>query len=156
MCVFVLQTLSTESKFGKSLNKHFEGQNTLPSSVRIPSFSGTYADYLIIASCSPPCRARVQDILTVEQSIYSLITGSKGRLGAVYPALLAIIANVAPHIKPISAAASTKIVQLFASMSAPAFLLANETNHALLHSLLESMNSIIEHNYSGDPSPKQM
>ncbi|RPB03533.1 hypothetical protein L873DRAFT_1826195 [Choiromyces venosus 120613-1] len=129
MCVFVLQTLSTEPKFGMSLNKHFEGQNTLPSSVRIPSFSGTYADYLII-------------------SIYSLITGSKGRLGAVYPALLAIIANVAPHIKPLSAAASTKLVQLFASMSAPAFLLANETNHALLHSLLESMNSIIEHNYS--------
>ncbi|KAG0125977.1 high-temperature-induced dauer-formation protein-domain-containing protein [Tuber indicum] len=129
MCVFVLQTLSTEPKFGMSLNKHFEGQNTLPSSVRIPSFSGTYADYLII-------------------SIYSLIAGSKGRLGAVYPALLAIIANVAPHVKPLSAAASAKLVQLFASMSAPAFLLANETNHALLHSLLESMNSIIEHNYS--------
>lgn len=50
MCVFVLQTLSTEPKFGKSLNKRFEGQNTLPASVRIPSFSGTYADYLIIVS----------------------------------------------------------------------------------------------------------
>lgn len=54
MCVFVLQTLSTEPKFGKSLNKHFEGQNTLPSSVRIPSFSGTYADFLLIVSCPPP------------------------------------------------------------------------------------------------------
>lgn len=52
MCVFVLQTLSTEPKFGKSLNKRFEGQNTLPASVRIPSFSGTYADYLIIVSFS--------------------------------------------------------------------------------------------------------
>jgi hypothetical protein len=48
MCVFVLQTLSTEPKFGKSLNKRFEGQNSLPASVRIASFSGTYADYLII------------------------------------------------------------------------------------------------------------
>lgn len=50
MCVFVLQTLSTEPKFGKSLNKRFEGQNSLPASVRIPSFGGSYADYLIIVS----------------------------------------------------------------------------------------------------------
>jgi len=52
MCVFVLQTLSTEPKFGKSLNKRFEGQDSLPASVRIPSFSGSYADYLIIVG--PP------------------------------------------------------------------------------------------------------
>ncbi|RPB12432.1 hypothetical protein P167DRAFT_587994 [Morchella conica CCBAS932] len=133
MCVFVLQTLSTEPKFGMSLNKRFEGQNTLPASVRIPSFSGTYADYLII-------------------SIYSLITSSKGKLGAVYPALLAIVANVAPHVKGLSSAASGKLVQLFVSMSAPGFLLANETNHTLLHSLLESLNSIIEHQYSENPN----
>ncbi|KAL7273727.1 hypothetical protein RUND412_003408 [Rhizina undulata] len=130
MCIFVLQTLSTEPKFGMSLNKGFEGQNTLPATVRIPAFSGTYADYLII-------------------SIYSLITSSKGKLGAVYPALLAIIANVAPHIKNLSPTASSKLVQLFASISAPGFLLANESNHALLHSLLESINSIIEHQYAG-------
>ena len=57
MCVFVLQTLSTEQKFGKSLNKRFEGQNTLPASVRIPSFGGSYADYLIIVSlrCGALC-----------------------------------------------------------------------------------------------------
>ena len=35
-------------------------------------------------------------------------------------------------------------------MSSPAFLLANETNHVLLHSLLESMNAIIEHQYSSE------
>lgn len=33
-------------------------------------------------------------------------------------------------------------------MSSPSFLLANETNHALLQSLLESLNSIVEHQYS--------
>lgn len=33
-------------------------------------------------------------------------------------------------------------------MSAPSFLLANETNYTLLQSLLESMNAIIEHQYS--------
>ncbi|KAI5780872.1 high-temperature-induced dauer-formation protein-domain-containing protein [Geopyxis carbonaria] len=133
MCVFVLQTLSTEAKFGKSLNKCFEGQASLPASVRIPSFSGTYADYLII-------------------SIYTLITTSKGKLGAVYPALLAIVANVAPHVQRLSSSASIKLIQLFTSMSAPSFLLANDNNHTLLHSLLESMNAIIEHQYSANPN----
>jgi hypothetical protein len=52
MCVFVLQTLSTEAKFGVSLNKQFEGQSSLPASVQIPLFSGSYADYLIIVSLS--------------------------------------------------------------------------------------------------------
>ena len=47
MCVFVLQTLSVEPNFGKSLNKAFEGQESLPPSIRIPNFHGTYADYVI-------------------------------------------------------------------------------------------------------------
>ena len=50
MCIFVLQTLSVESHFGKSLNKTFEGQESLPASIRIPNFHGTYADYLITVS----------------------------------------------------------------------------------------------------------
>jgi hypothetical protein len=47
MCVFILQTMSVEANFGKSLNKRFEGQESLPLSIRIPNFHGTYADYLI-------------------------------------------------------------------------------------------------------------
>lgn len=50
MCIFILQTLSVEPNFGKSLNKTFEGQESLPSSIRIPNFHGTYADYIITAS----------------------------------------------------------------------------------------------------------
>ncbi|KAF3912908.1 hypothetical protein AA313_de0208166 [Arthrobotrys entomopaga] len=133
MCVFVLQTLSSEPKFGKSLNKKFENQNLLPPSVRISGFSGSYAEYVIL-------------------SIYNLITSSKGKFGAIYPALLAIISNVAPYVENLSSAASNKLVQLFTSMSSPSFLLANESNHSLLHSLLEAMNSIIEHQYSSNPS----
>lgn len=33
-------------------------------------------------------------------------------------------------------------------MSTPSFLLANETNHNLLASILESINSILEHRFS--------
>ncbi|MCJ1365914.1 hypothetical protein MMC16_005039 [Acarospora aff. strigata] len=129
MCVFVLQTLSVEPNFGKRLNKIFENQDSLPPSIRLANFSGTYADHLVI-------------------SIFTLITASKGRLDTIYPALLAIINNIAGYIENLSSAASSKLLQLFALMSSPAFLLANETNHVLLHSLLESMNAIIEHQYS--------
>lgn len=48
MCIFILQTLSVELNFGKNLNKKFTAQDTLPQSIRIPGFRGTYADYLIM------------------------------------------------------------------------------------------------------------
>jgi hypothetical protein len=52
MCVFILQTMSVEPNFGKSLNKRFEGQETLPLSIRIQNFHGTYADYVITVRIS--------------------------------------------------------------------------------------------------------
>ncbi|KAI9676369.1 MAG: hypothetical protein M1817_000526 [Caeruleum heppii] len=133
MCAFVLQTLSAEPSFGRSLNKRFEGQDSLPASVRLSAFSGTYVDYLII-------------------SIYTLITGSQGKLQVIYPALLAIINNIAPYVENLGVAASSKLLQLFASMSSPSFLLANEGNHALLTAVLEALNGIVEHQYSSTPA----
>jgi hypothetical protein len=54
MCVFVLQTLSTEPNFGKLLNRDFETQDTLPATVKLNDFRGTYADFLVIVSrCIP-------------------------------------------------------------------------------------------------------
>jgi hypothetical protein len=128
MCAFLLQTLSVETQFGANLNKEFEGQHSLPPSIRINGFRGTYADFLL-------------------QSIYALITTSQGKLSAVYPALLAVINNIAPQVEGLSAASSSRLLQLFSSMSSPSFLLANETNHDLLSSLLQSINSIVENNY---------
>ncbi|KAB8076516.1 high-temperature-induced dauer-formation protein-domain-containing protein [Aspergillus leporis] len=129
MCIFILQTMSVEPNFGKSLNKKFEAQETLPQSIRIPGFRGSYADYLIM-------------------SIHTLITASKGKLTTVYPALLAVINNIAPYVENLSPAACSKLLQLFSSMSAPSFLLANDTNHVLLSSVLESINSILEHQFT--------
>ncbi|EDP51696.1 conserved hypothetical protein [Aspergillus fumigatus A1163] len=132
MCIFILQTMSVEPNFGKSLNMKFEAQETLPQNIRIPGFRGTYGDYLVM-------------------SIHTLLTASKGKLNAVYPALLAIINNVAPYLEHLSPATCSRLLQLFSSMSAPSFLLANETNHALLASVLESINSILEHQFTKNP-----
>lgn len=38
-------------------------------------------------------------------------------------------------------------------MSSPSFLFANENNHTLLHSLLEAMNAIVEHQYQRKSAP---
>ena len=48
MCAFVLQTLSTEPNFGKLLNQDFETHDTLPVTIKLVDFHGTYADFLII------------------------------------------------------------------------------------------------------------
>lgn len=47
MCAFLLQTLSVEKNFGVNLNKDFEGQDSLPQSIKISGFKGTYADFLL-------------------------------------------------------------------------------------------------------------
>ncbi|KXH57729.1 high-temperature-induced dauer-formation protein [Colletotrichum salicis] len=132
MCAFLLQTLSVEKNFGANLNRRFEGQDSLPLIIRIPGFSGTHADFLI-------------------HSIYNLITTSQSRLTAIYPALMAVINNIAPYLEGLSSASASKLLQLFSSMSSPSFLLANDSNHDLLRSLLESINSIVEHNYQKNP-----
>ncbi|KAK2811500.1 hypothetical protein FQN50_002123 [Emmonsiellopsis sp. PD_5] len=132
MCIFVLQTLSVEPDFGKNLNNKFEAQDTLPQSIKLANFRGSYADFLII-------------------SIHTLMTTSKGKLDAVYPALLAVINNVGAYTEHLSATACSKIIQIFVSVSSPSFLLANETNHTLLHSLLEFLNAVLEHQYKKNP-----
>ncbi|WEW56071.1 hypothetical protein PRK78_001506 [Emydomyces testavorans] len=132
MCVFLLQTLSVEPGFGRNLFKKFEAQDTLPPSIRLPNFRGTHGDFLII-------------------SIHTLMTASKGKLDAVYPALLAIMNNIAAYAQHLSAAACSRVIQLFASMSSPSFLLAKETNHTLLFSLLKFINTVLEHQYSSNP-----
>lgn len=132
MCAFLLQTLSVDPNFGSSLNKPFEGQESLPTGVRIPGFRGSYCDFLI-------------------HSIYNLITSSQGNFTAIYPALLAVINNIAPYVTSLSASGSSQLMHLFSSMSSPSFLLANETNHQLLHSLMESISAIIDHNYRKNP-----
>jgi High-temperature-induced dauer-formation protein len=48
MSAFILQTLSAEKGFGVSLNRPFEGQGALPSTVRLTNFHGSYADFMII------------------------------------------------------------------------------------------------------------
>ena len=129
MCIFVLQSLSTEPNFGKSLNKLFENHDSLPASIREPNFHGTYADFLI-------------------SSVHNLITSAKGKLDTTYPALIAILSNIAAYLQGLSRTSCTKLIQLFNMFSAPNKLFSNESYFLLLDSLLEVFNAIIEHQRS--------
>jgi hypothetical protein len=60
------------------------------------------------------------------------------------------MANVSPHLKNLSTTTTSKLISLFNSMSSPSFLLAKESNPALLH-ILETINNIIEHQHHHNP-----
>ncbi|KAF7723641.1 hypothetical protein EC973_001783 [Apophysomyces ossiformis] len=133
MCTFILQTLSSDRTFGVKLNRTFDGHSSLPASVRIAAFHGTYADFLII-------------------SIFSLIATSRGTLSTLYPAMILTIANVSPYLKNLSVSSASKLLALFGSISAPGFLLADEANHRLVGYLLEAFNNIIQYQFSDNPN----
>ena len=89
------------------------------------------------------------------QHIHTLLTSSNRGLESLHPALLAIINNIAPYVQDLQRATSSMLLNLFVSMSQPTFLLANESNHLLLFSLLDAMNAILEHQYEGTSFPLQ-
>ncbi|GAA5806668.1 hypothetical protein MFLAVUS_000016 [Mucor flavus] len=133
MCAFILQTLSSDRTFSVRLNKYFEGHASLPVNIRLPNFSGSYADYLIL-------------------TIFSLIASSRGTLSTLYPALIKTITNISPYLKSLSTLTSSRLISLFNSMSAPGFLLADESNHYLIEYLLEALNNIIQFQFSNNPN----
>ncbi|KAF2864569.1 hypothetical protein K470DRAFT_254202 [Piedraia hortae CBS 480.64] len=124
MCALILQTLSVDSSFGKRLNKVFVGQDSLPASVKINHFHGSYADFLVT-------------------TIHTLMTTTKGRLDSIYPTFLAIIYNVSPYVKDLQRATSSKILDLFIQLSNPKFLLEKETNYTLLVTLLQAISTTL-------------
>lgn len=63
-----------------------------------------------------------------------------------------MINNIAAYLEGLSPTTCSKIMQLFNSMSSPSFLLANDTNHSLLRSLLEAINAVVEHQYNSESS----
>ncbi|KAK1060650.1 hypothetical protein LTR74_011665 [Friedmanniomyces endolithicus] len=126
MCVLILQTMSVEPAFGSRLNKPFVGHDSLPSVLRITNFHGSYADFLLT-------------------SIHTLMTTTQGRPESIYPALLAIVNNIASNVRDLQRATSSKLLDLFISMSSPSFLLEKEPNHQLLMQLLQAMDAILEY-----------
>ncbi|ODN80001.1 hypothetical protein L202_03866 [Cryptococcus amylolentus CBS 6039] len=125
---YLLQTLSSEPAFAKSLNQ------TIPPSIPIPSkwsVHGTAADFLIL-------------------SIYSIAT-TPG-LNQLFPALTISVANVAPYVAGLGVQAAGRLMGLFKAFSAPNFLLADEGHPRLVYYLLETFNSVLYHKLTENPN----
>ncbi|KAF9969717.1 hypothetical protein BGZ73_007780 [Actinomortierella ambigua] len=129
----MLHTLSSDRAFGSSLNKTFDGHTSLPSSMRIPNFHGTYGDYLI-------------------QSIHSLIATTKRTLRSLYPSLVMTIHNISPSLKRISSTTANRLLQLTVSFGSPSFLLAEASNHELLGNMLDAINYMLYYQASENPN----
>ena len=56
MCVLILQTLSVEKQFGSRLNKQLPRPQSLPASIRIDNWSGSYGDFVIVVRPLGQCR----------------------------------------------------------------------------------------------------
>ena len=84
------------------------------------------------------------------QSIYSLIFSTKGTLSTLYTTFVLIFVNCSPYIKNMGVVPATRLMQLFLAFSAPAFLLAEESNPRLTFHMLEAFNFIIHYQLSGE------
>ncbi|RKP23255.1 high-temperature-induced dauer-formation protein-domain-containing protein, partial [Syncephalis pseudoplumigaleata] len=132
LCVCVLQSFSVEAKFAKALNRVFVDETNLPAVARIPSFSGTFADYLII-------------------SINTLITSTRNTLASLYEPLLSILCNLSPYFMNVSIAAAHKLVQLFTIFASPAMLLTDRHHPRRLILIADALDRIVQYGFRDNP-----
>ena len=127
--IFIILLLSGERNFGVRLNKPYN--NNQITFQRIPIFTGTHADLLIIV-------------------FHKLITTGSTKLQSLFECLLTIIVNVSPYLKTLTMVSANKLLHFFEAFSTPWFLYCNETNHHLVFYLLEIFNNIIQYQFDGN------
>ncbi|KAE8537640.1 hypothetical protein D1P53_005696 [Cryptococcus gattii VGV] len=123
---YLLQTLSANEPFGKSLNQTI--RTPIPARWGV---TGSAVDFMIV-------------------SIYSIAT-TPG-LNPLFPALTISIANISPYITHIGVQASARLLGLFKAFSAPNFLLGDEGHPRLVYYLLETFNSVLYHQLNANPN----
>eukprot|EP00005_Dracoamoeba_jomungandri_P002730 CAMPEP_0174260198 /NCGR_PEP_ID=MMETSP0439-20130205/9211_1 /TAXON_ID=0 /ORGANISM="Stereomyxa ramosa, Strain Chinc5" /LENGTH=781 /DNA_ID=CAMNT_0015344391 /DNA_START=28 /DNA_END=2370 /DNA_ORIENTATION=+ len=124
---FTLLFMSGEREFCVQLNKPYDKTPT----IRLPTFTGNYADYLILV-------------------FHKLLVDGHAGLESLHECLLAILANVSPYIKSLSMVTSVKLMNLFKNLSRKKFLFANPRNYRYLFFMMEIFNNCIQYQYEGN------
>lgn len=120
-----LLLLSTEKDLHELINKRCPA--TLPSRGRLEDpCSGSLADLLV--SC-------IADVILTDHQ----------RLECVYPAALAVLANLSPHVTHFSYSSSHLMLRMLAALSAPSFLLASSNRPEHLITLVDVLSSVLLH-----------
>lgn len=133
---YLLQTLSANEPFGKSLNQTI--RTAIPARWGV---SGSAVDFMIVVSPQPVQvpnssthpHSLITHSCSLAQSIYSIAT-TPG-LNPLFPALTISIANISPYITHIGVQASARLLGLFKAFSAPNFLLGDEGHPRLVYYL---------------------
>lgn len=120
--------MSGHREFGVQLNKPF----ALKLPTDLPSFSGNYADLLIVAA-------------------HKLVVDGLEKGDTLIDTLLTVLCNVSPYIGSISMIAAMRLLGLFEIFSTPRLLLTKERAHTFAFVLLEIFNNVIQYQYAGNP-----
>jgi len=131
MCVFLLLRLCGERSFCVALNASYP--HDLPLGPEMAALAGTsisYADTLII-------------------TMHALIAAAPNLLDSLLSVVLTVLANLSPFCMRIALPTALRLVELFETLAAPRFLLANSHNHAHLALLLEAFNNLLQYQYAG-------
>lgn len=132
ICSFYIHNLVSWPIVCESLGKtSFKNHFPVHSACRIPAFSGSYADFVLLAT-------------------YMLIATSKSKLSSVYSTYFAIITNVMAFAQNLSITTSFKLMRLFSVIIHLKFLLANKYNYEYVVLLLNSFNSVLTNNFSSN------
>lgn len=89
----------------------------------------------------------------LDQTFHSIFMNAKGglepRFESLYPALLAILKNIAGRAKHLQRVTSTKLMDICAKFIAPGYMLRNDANNRQLLELMEVLRAIIENHAAG-------
>ncbi|KAF7194211.1 Protein HID1, partial [Pseudocercospora fuligena] len=132
MSVCILQSLSTDRVFATHLRAPFNHVDALPEVMRIKSFHGSYADFLLC-------------------SMADIIVTTEERMEPVYGPCIDIIKNIAPYQKHLERATSSKLMRIFEKLATPGYLLRNDGNNVVLKGLLQACHAILENNFEENP-----
>ncbi|GAM18610.1 hypothetical protein SAMD00019534_017850 [Acytostelium subglobosum LB1] len=123
---FILLVLSGERDFAISLNKTFNGTIVID----IPKPAG-YSDFIIIV-------------------LYRMLMEHNEKLESIFECILTVLSNLSPYMKNLSMMTCVKLMKLFEYLSSPKVLFANNHNHRYVHLLLETFNSLLQHQYESN------
>ena len=133
LCVLSLLLLSAEAEFATCLNK------PCPRPISIPGPAEA------VTTASGGCT--IGDLLLALVGTLVLSETDTGRLRSVYPGTLALLANIAPHVKAWSAHTASYLPQMLGRLASPSMLFSDANHPEHLISLLEAITLSLQYTH---------
>lgn len=86
---------------------------------------------------------------TCFQTLFEIFSSTKSHVESLFPAAIAVIANILPEQRHLARATSLKLMILFERLSKHDFLMKQDSNSTMVLNLLSSINELIERHVNG-------